>query len=308
MTDDADEVTEPDSEEASFRRLVRLLDPAATLLQTWPLTGGVSATVTVVELARANGERERVIVRRHGEADLGRNPHVARDEFALLHHVHGAGLPVPRPLLASDAGDPFPAPALVIAFVEGATEFAPANQQGYLTTAATTLARIHRLAASPELAFLPRLVLAPGRRPAQLDVAMGEGRIRDALASAANRPQANPNVLLHGDYWPGNLLWRDGELAAVIDWEDAHTGDPLADLGNSRLEFLWAFGPEAMAAFTSAYLAQAKIDTSNLPAWDLWAALRPCGKLGTWGLEPDDERRMRDQHAWFVDQALAALA
>lgn len=310
MTTAMHQAAEMKSEDDAFRRLVRQLDSAATLLLARPLTGGVSASVTVVVFSRGNGQHDRVIVRRHGEVDRGRNPNVARDEFTLLRHLYEAGLPVPRPLLVTEAGDPFPVPALVISYMEGATEFAPTDQDGYLATAATTLARIHRVALSPDLAFLPRMTLAPGARPADLDMSMSEGRIRDALEAAGNVAQSrvNPDVLLHGDYWPGNLLWHEGELAAVIDWEDAHTGDPLADLGNSRLEFLWAFGPGAMATFTRVYLAHAGIDTSHLPYWDLLAALRPCGKLATWGLAPDDERRMREQHAWFVDQALAALA
>ena len=55
-------------------------------------------------------------------------------------------------------------------------------------------------------------------------------RIRDMLASAWPFPRPNPPALLHGDYWPGNILWKDGRLAAVIDWEDACLGDPLVDL------------------------------------------------------------------------------
>ena len=27
-------------------------------------------------------------------------------------------------------------------------------------------------------------------------------------------------ALLHGDYWPGNVLWKNGALVGVIDWED----------------------------------------------------------------------------------------
>ncbi len=34
------------------------------------------------------------------------------------------------------------------------------------------------------------------------------------------------------------MLWKDGQLVAVIDWEDAPLGDPLADVANSRLESL----------------------------------------------------------------------
>lgn len=47
-------------------------------------------------------------------------------------------------------------------------------------------------------------------------------------------------------------MWRDGQLAAVIDWEDAQLGDPLADVANARLEILWAFGIEAMLRFSVA--------------------------------------------------------
>lgn len=49
----------------------------------------------------------------------------------------------------------------------------------------------------------------------------------------ANRPaDARPGIL-HGDYHLGNVMVRpDGpELAAIIDWELATTGDPLIDLG-----------------------------------------------------------------------------
>lgn len=38
-------------------------------------------------------------------------------------------------------------------------------------------------------------------------------------------------VLVHGDYRPANMLIRDGHIEVVLDWELAHTGDPLDDLG-----------------------------------------------------------------------------
>ena len=70
------------------------------------------------------------------------------------------------------------------------------------------------------------------------------------MAAAWPLVRRNPAVLLHGDFWPGDVLWQAGRLTAVLDWEDAQVGDPLADVGNTRLEFLWAFGREAMQQFT----------------------------------------------------------
>jgi aminoglycoside phosphotransferase (APT) family kinase protein len=38
-------------------------------------------------------------------------------------------------------------------------------------------------------------------------------------------------VIVQGDTGPGNFLYQDGHITAVLDWELAHFGDPMADLG-----------------------------------------------------------------------------
>jgi aminoglycoside phosphotransferase (APT) family kinase protein len=50
-------------------------------------------------------------------------------------------------------------------------------------------------------------------------------------------PAAQKLSVVHGDYRSGNFL-HDGEgrILAILDWEMAHIGDPLEDLG-------WAFDP-----------------------------------------------------------------
>jgi len=44
-------------------------------------------------------------------------------------------------------------------------------------------------------------------------------------------PQARSTVLVHGDFKPGNTLLRGDDVAVMLDWELAHLGDPLEDLG-----------------------------------------------------------------------------
>ncbi len=46
-----------------------------------------------------------------------------------------------------------------------------------------------------------------------------------------HRPETPTEVLVHGDFRLGNLIVDGDGLAAVIDWELAHLGDPLEDLG-----------------------------------------------------------------------------
>ncbi len=46
-----------------------------------------------------------------------------------------------------------------------------------------------------------------------------------------NAPQAETIVLVHGDFKPGNALIEGKHITAKLDWETAHLGDPLEDLG-----------------------------------------------------------------------------
>lgn len=356
--------------------VVRRLDPHADLRRAWPLTGGVSAQMTALEMGLPDGTARKLILRSHGPVDREQNTQIALDEFRLLRHLNNRRLPVPAPVLLDDTCEILPAPYLLLDYVDGEViddlaDFEPVSAQprpqrsardahsanGTMETfgvlaveapagppeplrqLACALARIHRVdLAHPDLAFLrerpqrsaydsrlerealetfgilvvDNLAAIPergfGPRPAVLDDRLQEGRIRDAMERAWPRPVRNAPALLHGDLWPGNVLWRDGRLVAVIDWEDAGIGDPIIDLAKTRLEMLWAIGSDAMQRFTAHYLAlQSDLDPTDLPYWDLAAALHPAGRLSTWGLPPEKEARLRRLHHEFVDQAVNRL-
>ncbi|MFT5132950.1 MAG: aminoglycoside phosphotransferase (APT) family kinase protein, partial [Gammaproteobacteria bacterium] len=42
-------------------------------------------------------------------------------------------------------------------------------------------------------------------------------------------------AILHGDFRTGNYIMRDGKVVAVLDFEDAHLGDPVQDLAHFAL-------------------------------------------------------------------------
>jgi aminoglycoside phosphotransferase (APT) family kinase protein len=293
-----------------FEALARSIEPRSKLLRTWELKGGVSAQVTAFEIEPSDGGTERLIVRRHGAVDLKRNPHIAADEFELLWLLKSAGVAAPAPRYLDAGGEIFSVPCLVIEYVEAEPEHAPADQREFVGQLATALAQIHEVDCSTtDVSFLPeRLGIpdVPVPRPGQ----PAEGlRIRDVLESALPLPQRNRSVLLHGDFWPGNTLWKDGRLVAVIDWEDAAIGDPLADVANARLDLVWALGMEAMADFTRRYGSSVTgVDFTDLPYWDLWADLRLAGRVAEWGLDDVTEQAMRAGHEAFVAQALEALS
>lgn len=288
-------------------RIVRSFAPGARLRAARPLAGGVSAEVTALEVAHPDGRAETVVLRHHGAADLAHDPDITAHEFRLLQVLQAAGVPAPAPLHLDTSGAILPTPWLLQSFVDGDTADVPADPDDYMRQLAEALAAIHRVPAPP---FLPRqeaqaaaLIARPRPEP---DESLAESRLRATLSATWPPPRRNPPVLLHGDVWPGNLLWRGGRLQAVVDWEDAATGDPLADLANARLELFIALGEDAMAALTHHYLALATIDPAALPLWELWAALRPIADLPGWGLEPEAEHRLRERHRAFTARALAA--
>ncbi|MCY4537149.1 MAG: phosphotransferase [Chloroflexi bacterium] len=253
-------------------------------------------------LADRNKPRQLILLW-HSARDRQVNPDIARDEFALLEILSRAGLAVPRPLIV-DSGAPIP--FLITEYIDGETRFAPADLSAFCHQMADILTGIHRIDINRhDLSFLhdQRRRIEEWMRETTND-AYG---IRAAMRAALPRFQCNDAVLLHGDFWPGNLLWRADQLAAIIDWEDAMQGDPLGDLGKSRLEMLWALGAEAMDAYTAGYEARNPgLDYSCLPFWDLWGALR-LPHFANWSADADKTARMGAQYECFTRRAIAAL-
>lgn len=312
---------EPMPDRALLAEIVRRIDPAATLVDARPLEGGVSAQIIALDIARASGRQERLVLRRHGAWDLQQNPRIAAMEYALLRCLADRGLPVPAPVHLDESGALLPTPWLVQTYLPGeprwgaALTAASGADPELLVTVdaiAAQMAAIHAVAADdPSLPALTERLEAClndlAQPPATLDESLSEGAIRAALL-AAHPPQRNPRVLLHNDLWPGNILWQDNAISGILDWSEAGLGDPLADLGNSRLELLWAYGEAAMERFTATYLDLTGHDATALPWWDLIAALKPCGRLHTWGIHSEREASMRVQHRWFTARAIDQLA
>ncbi len=291
-----------------FQQVIQKIDPQARLLREWMLKGGVSAQVTAIKFERANGKIETVVIRQHGAVDLAHNPHIATDEFKLLNILHTGGIKVPLPYFADESCEILPSPYIVIVFIEGETVFAPSDISSYVTQAADQLSRLHRTYwAGINFLTTPDYSTWFRDRPAKLDDSIGEGQIRDVLEAGWGSITNNPMTLLHGDYWPGNLLWKDEQLVAVIDWEDAAHGDPLQDLAKARLELLWALGDDAMHQFTNTYLQLTTLDSRSLPYWDLCAALRPAFKLSAWVDDAAEQQIMRDKLRTFAVQAIAKI-
>ncbi len=69
---------------------------------------------------------------------------------------------------------------------------------------------------------------------------------------AEHRPPPAGEAIVHGDFRLGNVIVDGDGLAAVLDWELAHVGDPMEDLGWLCVK-AWRFGGRGPVAGLGEY-------------------------------------------------------
>ncbi len=221
--------------------------PGCRLTQSRRLQGGISAQMFALNLILADGGKVSVVAR-FPSPELARyfNDPV-QQEFLTLARVSEAGIPAPRPLAVNGE-------LLLMEHLSGTATAAPDDPDGFVDQMAEVIAAIHETdLSSGRFDFLmeTRFTFKPPEREPNLD--LREPEVIAAAIACAPREPWTP-VLRHGDFWPGNLLWTEGRLTGVVDWENALLGPALADLAISRLDIWWVFGREAMQRFTAKYL------------------------------------------------------
>jgi aminoglycoside phosphotransferase (APT) family kinase protein len=141
------------------------------------------------------------------------------------------------------------------------------------------------------------------RALAVLDGVVDVSSARAVWADAIATTWTNAPVWVHGDVAPSNLLVRDGELIAVIDFGCSAVGDPACDL---VMRWTCLSGPSR-----EAFVAAVDLDAgtwARARGWALWKALitlaherdRAAARSAQWGWRIDPLQ--------LVDEVLADAA
>ena len=252
------------------------------------LKGGVSADVFRVDLLLAEGAQHSVVVRAMGKSGLA-----TRQEFSLLSALHQGGLAVPCPIHLDDSQAIIPVPYLVMDFVEGATQIPNDVAKDRLAAMADTLAQVHRFP-TQRLLELPARFNPLENLLEMVPIGSQWQALRDYIATREACAFHGHPVLLHGDFWPQNLIWQGDKIAAILDWEDAALGDPLSDVACAVLELKYLFDDALVDHFIGSYSRHCPIDANRLALWLVYVASAAQHYMGQWGFDAAREAQMRE--------------
>jgi len=228
------------------------------------LAGGASRELWSLDAewdARAEGGPRRLglVLRRDPPGRIG-DFSDRRLEFELLRRADAGGVPVPRVHWACTNAEVLDTPFFLMDRLEGETiprrllrdEAYAAAREGMVGRLGGILARIHALDVDRRrLRGLERPV--PGRSAAADQLALAATAARELapdphpvldLAARwleARLPAPGRQTLVHGDYRIGNVMFDARGVVAILDWELAHVGDPVEDLGWLCTK-AWRFG------------------------------------------------------------------
>jgi aminoglycoside phosphotransferase (APT) family kinase protein len=215
------------------------------------------------------------VLRRKPFGKLLPSAHAVDREYRLLAALHPLGFPVPQPLALCDDPEVIGAIFYVMEFAHGRPyangalpEFDPGTRRRMYEQLVDTLADLHNV--DPEAAGLGDFG-KPGNY-FERQVARWTRQYRDSQTDYLPRmerliaflpetlPQQSRTAIVHGDYRIDNVVFDgDGTLTAVLDWELATLGDPLADF--SYLAMQWMMPADGGAGLDGLDMAALGITT-----------------------------------------------
>lgn len=256
-------------DEAAFERLGVWLSATlrcdAIVQGATKLTGGAIQQNWLIG-CEIGGKRRELVLRKDAAATI-KASHSRRDEFALIEISHAAGVRVPEPVAFCDDDTVLGGPFALMAKV-GGVGFGPrivkdlslgGDREALTAQLGRELAAIHAITPDSmgdarKLSFLG----LPPASPAHAEISVLRAALDTLCASRPalewglrwaerNTPEATRTTLVHRDFRTGNYMVDTDGLTAILDWEFAGWGDPMADVG-WFCAACWRFGRDDLEA------------------------------------------------------------
>ena len=310
--------------EGQLGRCVAAWYPGATgVANSRRLSGGASQETWSFDIMHPDGHVGAIL--RRAPPGYGASPGRAAGldaEAVLMQLAYDAGLPSPRVLHVLTPQDEL-GTGFIMTRIEGETiarkilrdaTFAEARPMlarqlgrvmaGIHGLATAKLPKLRQMTSTKEIADLDREYRGFDWPRPVFELALRWLRDRD--------PGPSQEVtLVHGDFRHGNLIIGADGVRAVLDWELAHTGDPMEDLGWICVNS-WRFGEidrpvggfgSREELFAGYEAAGGRVDALRVSFWEVMGTLRwgvmCCGMMQRFRAGPDHsmERAMIGRRA-----------
>ena len=250
---------------------------------------------------------EGLVVRMEPETGLV-PPYDVRPQYEVLKRVHGSGIPVPEVYWLETDGSILGRPFFLMERIEGGNfntyYFTHPDQQKQMQEDYIQL--LHKLHGLDWRALDFPVLTEPedSRAFARKQLARWEWVIEEHLHypiplltelltwAKTHIPPAERTALCHGDFHTDNFFVRDGQIAALLDWEMTDLGDPVIDVAwaflFSRLFGIWG-ADDVVRKYEE--VSGAKLNEESLLFWKVFAYIRIIAIFSAGikaGMETDD--------------------
>ncbi|GIR86900.1 MAG: hypothetical protein CM15mP86_03590 [Gammaproteobacteria bacterium] len=266
------------------------------------LEGGVSSEVFLITVESKKGE-EKIVLRTEGGPPAENS---IKTEYLLLEKLHQTKVPCAKPIHLDHSKEILDKDFMLMTYLEGTIEIPKIKNFGFLNKMVGILKNIHNV----DTKILPTL---PCRFDPTYDLFefLPNARINKelkAILKGYDTSYSGKPVLLHGDFWPGNILWTKDEISGVLDWEYAAIGDPVSDLAVASLELKYDYGKRGVDRFLDLYSKNFSIDQSRFSLWLIYVSASTLFFIDEWNLEKARKNLMKREAMLTIEEEIKFLS
>ena len=266
------------------------------------LEGGVSSEVFLIAVESKKGE-EKIVLRTEGGPPAENS---IKTEYLLLEKLHQTKVPCAKPIHLDHSKEILDKDFMLMTYLEGTIEIPKIKNFGFLNKMVGILKNIHNV----DTKILPTL---PCRCDPTYDLFefLPNEKINKelkAILKGYDTSYSGKPVLLHGDFWPGNILWTKDEISGVLDWEYAAVGDPVSDLAVASLELKYDYGKRGVDRFLDLYSKNFSIDQSRFSLWLIYVSASTLFFIDEWNLEKARKNLMKREAMLTIEEEIKFLS
>ena len=289
--------------EEKFQNIVNSFAKSAKLISWQVMKGGSSTDVFLLKIQQKN-EILKYVLRTQGSKPAENSTKV---EFALLNSLYLQNIPVSRPIYIDTSCKIIDKPFMIMTYLDGDIDSPDNKDLNSISKMVEALKVIHGI----DVSALPKLSLRIDPL-SNIETLLPSGAkwddLKTFLLSLSSQRYKGKSVLLHGDFWSGNILWENNEIVGILDWEYAAFGDPLYDLAVTSLEMRYQYGERGMEQCKSFYSKSFELDNYRLSLWLIFIAASTHYHIKSWNLSEERKERIKNESLLTISEEFKKLS